>query len=95
MEKLKLCIVVLACVVASVAAQSASNALGMALPTWMDRLLWPCWPSRTHATVRIVDQCRNVGLDLDVNVFNQLDTNGIGNANDFLTVNYDFVDCGD
>ncbi|KAL9256432.1 Pathogenesis-related protein [Drosera capensis] len=31
-----------------------------------------------QATVRIVDQCSNGGLDLDVNVFNQIDTNGQG-----------------
>ncbi|PRQ41818.1 putative rlpA-like protein, double-psi beta-barrel [Rosa chinensis] len=48
-----------------------------------------------QATVRIVDQCSNGGLDLDVNVFNQIDTNGIGYQQGHLTVNYDFVDCGD
>ena len=49
----------------------------------------------TQATVRIVDQCSNGGLDLDINVFRQLDTNGVGNAQGHLIVNYDFVDCGD
>lgn len=44
-------------------------------------------------TVRIVDQCSNGGLDLDIGVFQNLDTNGNGNANGFLTVNYDFVNC--
>ncbi|XP_031129137.1 pathogenesis-related protein PR-4-like [Ipomoea triloba] len=44
-------------------------------------------------TVRIVDQCSNGGLDLDVNVFNQLDTNGQGVAQGYLIVNYNFVDC--
>lgn len=44
-------------------------------------------------TVRIVDQCSNGGLDLDVGVFQSLDTDGNGNANGFLTVNYDFVNC--
>ncbi|XVE89885.1 hypothetical protein DITRI_Ditri20bG0031200 [Diplodiscus trichospermus] len=48
-----------------------------------------------QATVRIVDQCSNGGLDLDVNVFRQLDTNGNGNTQGHLIVNYDFVDCGD
>ncbi|XP_062003402.1 pathogenesis-related protein PR-4-like [Rosa rugosa] len=48
-----------------------------------------------QTTVRIVDQCSNGGLDLDVNVFNQIDTNGIGYQQGYLTVNYDFVDCGD
>ncbi|CAI8603333.1 unnamed protein product [Vicia faba] len=46
-------------------------------------------------TVRIVDQCSNGGLDLDVNVFNQLDTNGAGYQAGHLTVNYVFVNCGD
>ncbi|KAG6599313.1 Wound-induced protein WIN1, partial [Cucurbita argyrosperma subsp. sororia] len=44
-------------------------------------------------TVRIVDQCNNGGLDLDVGVFRSLDTDGNGNANGFLTVDYDFVNC--
>ncbi|XWS64710.1 hypothetical protein CRYUN_Cryun05aG0026800 [Craigia yunnanensis] len=48
-----------------------------------------------QATVRIVDQCSNGGLDLDINVFRELDTNGNGNAQWHLIVNYDFVDCGD
>ncbi|XP_004291679.1 PREDICTED: pathogenesis-related protein PR-4-like [Fragaria vesca subsp. vesca] len=48
-----------------------------------------------QATVRIVDQCSNGGLDLDVNVFNQIDTDGSGYQAGHLTVNYDFVDCGD
>ncbi|KAL9261035.1 Pro-hevein-like protein [Drosera capensis] len=48
-----------------------------------------------QATVRIVDQCSNGGLDLDVNVFNQIDTNGQGYAQGHLTVNYQFVNCGD
>ncbi|XAR49216.1 hypothetical protein NMG60_11032334 [Bertholletia excelsa] len=48
-----------------------------------------------QATVRIVDQCSNGGLDLDVAVFNQLDTNGQGYAQGHLIVNYQFVDCGD
>ncbi|KAE8705536.1 Pathoproteinsis-related protein PR-4B [Hibiscus syriacus] len=142
MEKLKLCIVVLACVVASVAAQSASNVratyhiynpqninwdymkasvfcatwdAGRPL-AWRRRYGWTafCGPAgprgrpscgrclrvtntatRAQATVRIVDQCSNGGLDLDVNVFNRLDTNGRGKANGFLTVNYEFVNCGD
>ncbi|KAI4379007.1 hypothetical protein MLD38_016417 [Melastoma candidum] len=45
---------------------------------------------------RIVDQCSNGGLDLDYEtVFKPLDTNGAGFNNGFLTVNYNFVDCGD
>lgn len=49
----------------------------------------------TEATVRIVDQCANGGLDLDVNVFRQLDTNGVGNQQGHLTLNYRFVNCAD
>lgn len=44
--------------------------------------------------VRIVHQCSNGGLDLDQGVFAKLDTNGQGSANGHLTVNYEFVDCG-
>nr|POE93835.1 pro-hevein [Quercus suber] len=48
-----------------------------------------------QATVRIIDQCSNGGLDLDVGVFRKLDTNGKGNAQGHLIVNYQFVNCGD
>ncbi|KAL3381670.1 hypothetical protein AABB24_001670 [Solanum stoloniferum] len=53
--------------------------------------------TRTGAqtTVRIVDQCSNGGLDLDINVFQQIDTDGVGNQQGHLIVNYQFVDCGD
>ena len=53
--------------------------------------------TRTGAkqTVRIVDQCSNGGLDLDVGVFQKLDTDGNGYAQGHLMVNYDFVDCHD
>jgi len=46
-----------------------------------------------EATVRIVDQCSNGGLDLDAGVFRQLDTDGRGNAQGHLIVNYQFVNC--
>ncbi|EXB93229.1 Pathogenesis-related protein P2 [Morus notabilis] len=46
-------------------------------------------------TVRIVDQCSNGGLDLDVNVFNKIDTDKKGYERGHLIVNYDFVNCGD
>ncbi|CAI0433870.1 unnamed protein product [Linum tenue] len=46
-------------------------------------------------TVRIVDQCSNGGLDLDVGVFRRLDTDGRGNDQGHLMVDYKFVDCGD
>jgi hypothetical protein len=45
-------------------------------------------------TVRIVDQCSNGGLDLDVGVFNRIDTDGRGYQQGHLIVNYQFVDCG-
>ncbi|KAK7285136.1 hypothetical protein RJT34_19896 [Clitoria ternatea] len=53
--------------------------------------------TRTNAqqTVRIVDQCSNGGLDLDIGVFQQIDTDGNGMRQGHLTVNYQFVDCGD
>ena len=46
-------------------------------------------------TVRIVDQCSNGGLDLDVNMFNQIDTDGKGYQQSHLIINYELVDCGD
>ncbi|KAJ1413880.1 RlpA-like domain superfamily [Sesbania bispinosa] len=46
-------------------------------------------------TVRIVDQCSNGGLDLDIGVFEKLDTDKNGYAQGHLIVNYDFVECGD
>ncbi|XP_077247364.1 pathogenesis-related protein PR-4-like [Tasmannia lanceolata] len=49
----------------------------------------------TQATVRIVDQCSNGGLDLDDGVFRKLDTDGRGNAQGHLIVNYQFINCGD
>lgn len=50
--------------------------------------------TRAQVTVRIVDRCSNGGLDLDVNVFRRLDTDGIGNQQGHLIVNYQFVNCG-
>ncbi|KAK1265862.1 hypothetical protein QJS04_geneDACA021878 [Acorus gramineus] len=46
-----------------------------------------------QATVRIVDQCSNGGLDLDWGVFQKIDTNGQGYQQGHLTVNYQFVGC--
>jgi len=53
--------------------------------------------TRTNAqiTVRIVDQCANGGLDLDISPFQKIDTDGNGYAQGHLIVNYDFVNCGD
>lgn len=48
----------------------------------------------TTQTVRIVDECSNGGLDLDMDVFDLLDTSGDGNAQGYLLVDYEFVDCG-
>uniref|UniRef100_A0A0E0J3S6 Barwin domain-containing protein n=1 Tax=Oryza nivara TaxID=4536 RepID=A0A0E0J3S6_ORYNI len=47
------------------------------------------------AVARVVDQCSTGGLDLDVAVFRQIDTDGGGMANGHLVVDYEFVDCQD
>ncbi|MFQ6635059.1 hypothetical protein Gotur_011966 [Gossypium turneri] len=39
-------------------------------------------------------RCSNGGLDLDVGVFNRLNTDGVGHDQGHLTIRYDFVDCG-
>ncbi|KAK9083534.1 hypothetical protein Scep_030005 [Stephania cephalantha] len=44
-------------------------------------------------TVRIVDQCSNGGLDLDITPFRQIDTDGNGIRQGHLIVNYEFVNC--
>ncbi|KAJ4832631.1 MAP kinase kinase kinase Win1 [Turnera subulata] len=139
-SSLAVLLVLLACLVATAAAQSASNVratyhlynpaqIGWNLNTaraycstwdankpleWRRRYGWTafCGPvgprgqascgrclrvtnTRTgaQATVRIVDQCSNGGLDLDVGVFRQIDTDGTGNARGHLIVNYRFVNC--
>jgi hypothetical protein len=47
-------------------------------------------------TARIVDQCSNGGLDLDYDtVFTKIDSNRQGFQQGHLTVNYQFIDCGD
>ncbi|CAI8603330.1 unnamed protein product [Vicia faba] len=45
--------------------------------------------------VRIIDQYHNEGLDLEVSVFRRLDSDGNGDAQGHLIINYDFVDCED
>ncbi|KAJ4832637.1 hypothetical protein Tsubulata_001384 [Turnera subulata] len=142
MGRANLVLVLLACLVATAVAQSASNvratyhlynpqnigwdyrAASVFCATWdADKPIefrrkygWtafchPAGPSgrdscgrclrvtnpRTGAqqTVRIVDQCGNGGLDLDVNVFNAIDTDGFGYQQGHLNVNYEFVNCGD
>ncbi|EMS52461.1 Wheatwin-2 [Triticum urartu] len=68
--------------VQAAAAQSASNVTNTA--------------TGAQITARIVDQCSNGGLDLDFDtVFSKIDTDGQGVAQGHLTVNYQFVDCGD
>ncbi|WP_207658019.1 hypothetical protein, partial [Clostridioides difficile] len=49
--------------------------------------------TKAQTTVRIVDQCANGGLDLDVNEFNKIDTNGNGYNAGHLQVDYQFVNC--
>ncbi|KAI6692629.1 hypothetical protein NL676_020339 [Syzygium grande] len=46
-----------------------------------------------QATVRIIDQCSNGGLDLDTGVFQMLDTDGSGYAQGHLIVDYQFITC--
>ncbi|TVT99650.1 hypothetical protein EJB05_54966, partial [Eragrostis curvula] len=48
-----------------------------------------------QTVARVVDQCDNGGLDLDISVFQQIDTDGGGMANGHLAVDYEFVDCRD
>ncbi|KAL6868119.1 hypothetical protein ACP4OV_014964 [Aristida adscensionis] len=48
-----------------------------------------------QTVARVVDQCDNGGLDLDISVFQQIDTDGGGMANGHLAVDYQFVDCHD
>ncbi|RWR88866.1 wound-induced protein precursor [Cinnamomum micranthum f. kanehirae] len=50
---------------------------------------------RSSVVVRIVDQCSNGGLDLDVAAFKRLDTDGRGMAQGHLMVKYQFVNCND
>jgi len=45
-------------------------------------------------TVRIVDKCSHGGLDLDMDVFQMIDTTGYGMSQGYLMVDYEFVDCG-
>ncbi|CAN6371880.1 unnamed protein product [Urochloa humidicola] len=44
---------------------------------------------------RVVDQCDNGGLDLDISVFKNLDSDGGGMFNGHLSVDYEFVGCQD
>ncbi|XWS64711.1 hypothetical protein CRYUN_Cryun05aG0026900 [Craigia yunnanensis] len=62
---------------------------------WRQKYGWTafCGPvtnraTRVQATVRIVDQCSNGGLDLDAAVFRQIDSDGRGNAQGQLMVDY-------
>nr|AAB94514.1 pathogenesis-related protein-4 [Dioscorea bulbifera] len=72
---------------------------GPAGPTGQDAcgkcLLVTNTKTNAQATVRIVDQCSNGGLDLDWSVFEQIDTDKSGYAQGHLIVNYEFVNCGD
>ncbi|KAK6243277.1 hypothetical protein QUC31_009686, partial [Theobroma cacao] len=49
----------------------------------------------SSSRVRVVDKCDNEGLDLDYNMFKQIDADGSWYAQGHLIVNYDFVDSGD
>ncbi|KAJ1277237.1 hypothetical protein BS78_05G280100 [Paspalum vaginatum] len=48
-----------------------------------------------RTVARVVDQCDNGGLDLDISVFRQIDTDGGGMFNGHLSVDYEFVGCQD
>ena len=48
-----------------------------------------------RTVARVVDQCDNGGLDLDVAVFQRIDTDGGGVAKGHLVVAYQFVGCND
>jgi hypothetical protein len=48
-----------------------------------------------RTVARVVDQCANGGLDLDIAVFQRIDTDGGGAANGHLVVDYEFVGCQD
>ncbi|CAA6658990.1 unnamed protein product [Spirodela intermedia] len=65
--------------------------------SWRQKYGWTafCGPvGPAGATVRIVDQCSNGGLDLDEGVFRQIDTDGNGYyQRGHLIVNYAFVAC--
>uniref|UniRef100_A0A0E0MGR7 Barwin domain-containing protein n=1 Tax=Oryza punctata TaxID=4537 RepID=A0A0E0MGR7_ORYPU len=47
------------------------------------------------AVARVVDQCSNGGLDVEVALFRQIDTDGGGMANGHLVIDYEFVDSQD
>ncbi|PKA57861.1 putative methionine--tRNA ligase [Apostasia shenzhenica] len=42
---------------------------------------------------RIVDMCTKIGMDIDVNVFQKLDSDGQGYHNGYLKLKYQFVKC--
>jgi hypothetical protein len=47
-------------------------------------------------TVRVVDVCGDPELDLDMDTaFIKIDADGNGRFNGHLTVDYEFVNCGD
>ncbi|KAI6692630.1 hypothetical protein NL676_020340 [Syzygium grande] len=62
-----------------------------------DLCLWHAQVTNTgtgaQATVRIIDQCSNGGLDLETGVFQMLDTDGSGYAQGHLIVDYQFITC--
>uniref|UniRef100_A0A0E0BKT0 Barwin domain-containing protein n=1 Tax=Oryza glumipatula TaxID=40148 RepID=A0A0E0BKT0_9ORYZ len=79
------------------AAQQASGVVATYNP---DTINWDLRAVTNTATAasavaRVVDQCSTGGLDLDVAVFRQIDTDGGGMANGHLVVDYEFVDCQD
>ncbi|PIA45177.1 hypothetical protein AQUCO_01700604v1 [Aquilegia coerulea] len=64
---------------------------------WRQQYGWtafcgPAGPTEQASCGRCL-RCSNGGLDLEEGVFKKIDTNGRGNFNGHLIVNYQFVDC--
>ncbi|KAG2295152.1 hypothetical protein Bca52824_041821 [Brassica carinata] len=99
MARLSICVFILLCAfAATAAAQTASNVRTTYHYYYPEQNGWDLYKvtntaTGAQATVRIVDQCSNGGLDLDDGVFKQLDTNGQGYARGNMIVNYAFVNC--
>ncbi|XVF31117.1 hypothetical protein REPUB_Repub16aG0118000 [Reevesia pubescens] len=51
--------------------------------------------TKAEEIVRIVDTCGTGPLEIDLDAFNKLDTDGTGNDLGHLMVDYEIVDCGD
>ncbi|KAH1037447.1 hypothetical protein GYH30_056704 [Glycine max] len=91
-------LILLVCVLALASAQSAIVQFTYHLYQPEQHNYCATWDGEANMEIskeRIVDQCKNGALDLDVGVFQRLDSDGSGNAQGHLIVHYEFVDCGD